>query len=130
MLHSENEFGFFFLVLFCFGFLFCLLKILYQMTSGNFSVEGGPDIKILFSNLFLVCQLRRMGDSCWVEGIGGTSVSQEEKADAGKERSPFCHALEEEHSNYVRSWGELGHVASSMGRWPRMFGRGLGGASH
>jgi hypothetical protein len=37
----------------------------------------------------------------------------------------FCHALEEEgHSNHVRSQGELGCVASTTGRWPRMLGRG------
>lgn len=64
-------------------------------------------------------------------GIGGTSRSHWGKRSLREgEEELFCHALEEEHSNYVRSWGELGHVASSMGRWPRMFGRGLGGASH
>ena len=60
-----------------------------------------------------------------MEGIVGTSGSQEEKADAGEERDFFCHALEEEEcSNHVRSLGELGPVVSATGRWPRMFGRG------
>lgn len=39
-------------------------------------------------------------------GTGGTSGSQEEKADTRKEKGLFCHALEEGgHSNHVRPQG-------------------------
>jgi hypothetical protein len=58
-------------------------------------------------------------------GTGVTSKSQEEKADAKKERGFFYHALEEAgHNNNVRPLGELGSMASAMGRQSRMFGRG------
>lgn len=47
---------------------------------------------------------------------GWTSSSEEVKGEARKERGSFCHVLEEEEcSNYVRSQGELGHVASAIG---------------
>ena len=39
----------------------------------------------------------------------------------------FCHALEEECRNHVKSQGELGPVLEATGRWPRMFGRALVG---
>ena len=80
---------------------------------------------LMFSSWLLICQSRRLGANCWAEGTGGNSRSQEEKADAGKQKRAFCHALEEEeHSNHVRSLEELRPVASATGRWPRMFGRG------
>ena len=54
------------------------------------SVEGGPEIKIPFSYWILICQSRRTGANCWEEDVDGTSGSQEEKADARKERGLYC----------------------------------------
>ena len=61
-----------------------------------------------------------------MEGTDGTSESQEDKGDARKERSFFCHALEKvECSNHARSWEELGQwLLLELGWPPRMFGRG------
>lgn len=47
------------------------------------------------------------------------------EGDTRKENGVCCHALErEERSSHVRSWEELGPVATTPGRWSGMFGRG------
>jgi hypothetical protein len=43
----------------------------------------------------------------------------------GRNEEFFCHALKgEQASSYVKSLEKLGAVATAIGRWPRMFGRG------
>jgi hypothetical protein len=61
----------------------------------------------------------------------GKRCGQDSQVPGGKvrckegERGVFCHALEgEEHSNHVRSLGELKPVATTTGRWSKMFDRG------
>ena len=50
------------------------------------AVGGDADSKVWFPNWFLIWSIKKTGANCWANGKGGTSGSQEEKADARKKR--------------------------------------------
>lgn len=54
-----------------------------------------------------------MGANCWVEGIGGTSWSQEERGDTRKERRSFSAVLWRK-EDAARPQGELEPAASAQ----------------
>lgn len=58
-----------------------------------------------------------------MEGVGGTSKSQEGNGDARKERGAFLPSFGGRTQQPCIA-GELGLVASTTGGWPRMSGSG------
>ena len=71
--------------------------------------------------MVLDLSVKKAGANCWVEGTDGTSRFQEERAVA---RKGSLSAMLWRSQSHVRSWEELGLVATATGRWSEMFGRG------